>query len=335
MSKLKKILFVLKILLSIFFLWSIIYNLVFAADTNEDSKKMNSSKACELYTKWTGSWDKAYDEYCTSINKCKWISEINEWWTNILKIQMIPFVQYSPDSNSWQINISQQAMDIYTAYYTNIWLGITPYNVWWPLEWAKAVYVETQNAIYNCAILNTKIKVWINIINLVKNTKNWSNIENKIRSQNELFQKELEKRKCNKVWDETIPYNEILLKNMTYHYCNYRMYLGYLSKYSNDNIAPNKSVTSKVKSVWQDKYDTNKAFDNLKIQKGAVANEIQHAKDIYNMSFNWFNELESTYWSHIMLQFIYDDYVALRDNLGKLLAPLSQLAYKIPHAQKQ
>jgi hypothetical protein len=38
---------------------------------------------------------------------------------------------------------------------------------------------------------------------------------------------------------------------------------------------------------------------------------------------------------HIMLLFIEDDYILLRTNLSKLLNPISQLAYKIPQAQKK
>gem|GEM_PF-2722982 len=64
MSKLKKILLiVIKIILSIFFLWSIINNVFSAEQTINESK----SKACEQYKADANFKDKDYLNYCSSI----------------------------------------------------------------------------------------------------------------------------------------------------------------------------------------------------------------------------------------------------------------------------
>lgn len=329
MSKLKKILLiVIKIILSIFFLWSIINN-VFSEESNKSELK---SKSCEKYKNDVNFSDKDYIEYCKWLEWCRTNFNPNKIWVNLLKIQVIPFV---PNLQIKETQGSDNLLWFYSQYYKDISLGFAPYTTWWPLERARTAYTETQNAIYNCAIIYTKIKVWNNIIRLIPNNSWFSNISKKIQLQNENLSNELKKRNCNEIWNTTIPYNEVLLNNMTFHYCNYRLYLQYLSKFAINNIEPTWWISTKVKSVWQDKYDTNKAMERIKVSKNVVQSEINHIKEVYNMSFNWFNELEATYGSHIMLQFIYDDYVQIRDNLAKLLSPISQLAYKIPHAQKQ
>ena len=46
-----------------------------------------------------------------------------------------------------------------------------------------------------------------------------------------------------------------------------------------------------------------------------------------------FTEFEKTYAAHIILTFIQQDYLALRESLKQLLNPIGQVIYKISNAQ--
>lgn len=318
----------IKIILTffIFSISAIFANTIFAEDSGTIS-----IKSCEKYK---SIWDKDFVDYCDKITACDTYNPNNNW-TSILRIQTISFL---PVKLNKQATDSGQTADenseLYRNFLDKITYGSFPYLWPSPLEQAKTVYTEVQNAIYNCAVLWTKIKVWENVIKLMTSANMWNQTA-KIKAQNESMTKELSKRKCNTIWNKQVAFNEVLLKNVTYHYCNYRYYLNYLSKYPTYNLDPSKSVSSKAKSPWQDKFDTNEALQYAKMQTNAVQSETDHAKQVYNTAFNWFNELESTYGTHIMLQLIYDDYVQVRNNMSRILSPLSQLAYKIPNAQCQ
>jgi spore coat polysaccharide biosynthesis predicted glycosyltransferase SpsG len=96
--------------------------------------------------------------------------------------------------------------------------------------------VETQNAVYNCAVMQAKIKVIEGILKYVKSSDS-SNIKTKMESQMQSLKTEINKRECN---DATASvnksYKEILLRGITYNYCNYRFYLNYLSIFPQYNV---------------------------------------------------------------------------------------------------
>ncbi|HBY75012.1 TPA: hypothetical protein DEG21_04005 [Patescibacteria group bacterium] len=82
-------------------------------------------------------------------------------------------------------------------------------------------------------------------------------------------------------------------------------------------------------------YPVNEFKTRLVKNDSQIQNEITHSKDVYEQSLVAFNEFENTYPSHIILLFIYSEYIEIRNNLNKFLSPISQLMYKIPQAQKQ
>jgi hypothetical protein len=94
-------------------------------------------------------------------------------------------------------------------------------------------------------------------------------------------------------------------------------------------------ISWNIITPWQERKNLGQMASNIFKQSDAVAKEMRHSKQVYNQSFSSFSEFENTYWLHIMLMFIHDDYILLRKNLSDLLSPISQLAYKIPQAQKK
>lgn len=64
-----------------------------------------------------------------------------------------------------------------------------------------------------------------------------------------------------------------------------------------------------------------------------ITQEIAHTREVFPQAMVAFTEFEKTYASHIVLEFILQDYIDLRDSLKKLLNPIGQVIYKISNAQ--
>ncbi|EKE27519.1 MAG: hypothetical protein ACD_3C00196G0012 [uncultured bacterium (gcode 4)] len=273
--------------------------------------------------------DKEFSNYCRNIvSSCNRFFNPVDDGANLIRIKQIPF---SPVPMTAEDASLATIMTDYTAFLEELWSKTT--YVWVkPLEQAKTAYLETQNAVYNCAVLWTKIKVIRNIKDTMK-TNAESNIKTKLESQITSLDKEMENRKCNKPSaEQTTSYREMLLKWTTYHYCNYRFYLNYLGNFPETNLN-SPTITSKVTRSAIDKEESADYARKTSRQSDAVYKEVVHSKRVYEQAFSAFSEMENTYWIHVMLLFINDDYITLRKNLSKVLAPISQLAYKIPQAQ--
>ncbi len=80
--------------------------------------------------------------------------------------------------------------------------------------------------------------------------------------------------------------------------------------------------------------NTDSASIAIARSRNKLIQEITHVKEIYPQAMVAFNEFEKTYASHIVLVFILEDYIKLRDSLKKLMNPIGQLIYKISNAQK-
>ncbi|MDD2566064.1 MAG: hypothetical protein PHZ26_05180 [Candidatus Gracilibacteria bacterium] len=304
----------------------VINNFLYSVTFGETST--SNSKSCDNYKDIA---DDDYNTYCKYIESCE-IYNPTKLGLGIIKIQTIPFTPVMRQGSAAGVSVDAYG-ELYKAYLTSIKQNNTPYLGVKPLEQAKVVYTETQNAIYNCAILRTKLKIGKSILELIKNNDT-SNITQKINSQNATIEKELSDNNCNPQGKIDTSLKKVLLENFTYHYCNYRFYLNYLSTFPTYNISESQ-ISNKVQKPGQDRYNTANALTNLRKQSNLVIKEIEHSKQIYNISFSAFSELENTYGLHILLLLIYDDYVQIKKNFSKILNPISQLMYKIPQAQAQ
>lgn len=310
----------------------IIFNTVFLVNANENTTFL--TQACNS----NNDFDSEFSDYCSAINTCKEYNPSNSTNNtfNLITIKTIPFEPIL--KKTWWLSNSETEnktnSDEYKNFLNSSFKTTSFWNLWTnALEQSKFIYTETQNAIFNCAIIQTKIKVWKSIMEYLKNKNLSSNISKKIDSLNKSLQKELEKKNCNWApnWSQANLKNA-LLYNTTYHYCNYRAYLDYLTNFPIYNITWPK-ISSKTKTPKQDKIDSAELSKNVVKQWNLVQKEIMNTKHIFEQSLYAFNEFENSYWIHIMLMFIFDDYVQIRDNLTKLLNPISQLVYKIPQCQ--
>jgi hypothetical protein len=125
-----------------------------------------------------------------------------------------------------------------------------------------------------------------------------------------------------------------LLDNTTYQYCNYRQYLYYLDYTSKNTL--NTYYASKNTLGAEDKNplkDTSSVAIDIAISANKIVSEIAHTKEVFPQAMVAYTEFEKTYASHIILEFILQDYIDLRDSLKKLLNPIGQVIYKASNAQ--
>lgn len=326
-------------LISIFLLLTVFSGSVTFADRTKNPECTDAAKKLDLDF-WV---------YCDNVESFCSAYDTTTSWDNLIKVAMIPFlpmntpdyVKYKTEQNGNEFNDAKwfdKLQKFLWNFYNSNLTATTPF------EQAKFIYTETQNAVLNCAVIRSKMKIWEVVISEITKSNKNSNLIAKIKSQNKSLQSELDKRKCWKEWvTKTTSYKQILLDNMTFHYCNYRYYLNYLSNYPEYNIDTNRPVSSKVmspsqardKAAKRSQIEARGVTKMLKKQMDVIAKESAHAKQVYNQSIAAFTEMENTYGLHIMLLFIYDDYIKIRDNLWKILNPVSQLAYKIPQCQSQ
>ncbi|MDD2486860.1 MAG: hypothetical protein PHS92_00615 [Candidatus Gracilibacteria bacterium] len=220
----------------------------------------------------------------------------------------------------------------YNKYFQDLKINVDVSSGKNPFEKAKILYKETQNKIFNCAIMNSKLKIGQKIISLI-NSKSGSktNTVNKIETQNKTLIDQIKENKCidfNKE-NSTSTFKITLLENVIYQNCIYVNYLNYLNSYAGENIQ------QVLKNNSGTKLKTNTVNDVISKSGNDIAGEKIHSKTVYNQALIAYSEFENTYGIHTLLLFIYDDYISIRSGLDKTLAPLSQLFYKIPKAQKQ
>ncbi|MCK9272791.1 hypothetical protein M0P65_04570 [Candidatus Gracilibacteria bacterium] len=268
---------------------------------------------------------KEFQTYCENIVTCENIDPLNKG-ESLLKVESIPFTEASADNDS---------DSIYNVFLNKIGAGGTVdiSLASGPFEKSKIVYRETVNKVFNCAILKSKLKIGNTILKYIKKGDSSSNISTKIKTQNEDLKNMISEYKCaTSENSKDFGYKKALVDNVTFHYCNYRYYLDYLQLDSRNNISGFMKYSSGASKT---DYPVNEFKIRLAKNDLQIANEITHSKDVYEQALVAFNEFENTYPSHIVLLFIYSEYVEIRNNLNKFLSPISQLMYKIPQAQKQ
>lgn len=201
------------------------------------------------------------------------------------------------------------------------------------LEKASYVYKETMGAIYACAVMNAKVRITNDLLTKIPTKQ--SNLKQRLTKQLAYTRKTMEQKGCREVKDTSeLSLKKSLLDNTTYQYCNYRQYLYYLDNASEKSIGdyynPHQGGTTNVPNLIG---NTDIAVQELAHAANKIRAEINHTKEVYPQALVAFTEFERTYASHVLLEFILQDYIDLRDSLKKLLNPIGQVIYKASNAQ--
>jgi len=194
------------------------------------------------------------------------------------------------------------------------------------------MYKETMSALYACAVMNVRVRT-INTILKIPTTR--SNLKEVLTKERDSTAKSLSEKGCLQVTDTSeLSLRKTHLDNTTYQYCNYRYYLNYLDNVSKDSIETYFGDSTIAKDNFA-KQDTNTAAVTQQIARGVnkIKNEIIHTKEVFPQAMVAFSEFEKTYASHIILQFILQDYIDLRTTLKSVMNPIGQVIYKASNAQ--
>ena len=203
------------------------------------------------------------------------------------------------------------------------------------------------NGIFACAQINFKIRTHENLLKTIKGEKADSgNTAKKLEEQTKKLRSELTRRHCadrtSTDGKDTVMMKKMVLKQTAKEYCNYRHYLQYLKSNAQYRLAdyvaaekkrrtdgPEKSADGSSKPLG-DTEEAGTAVANLTV---AIGQEIDHTREVFPQAMLAYNEFERTYASHVVMLFVLEDYVLLRDTLKKVMNPLGQVIYKASNAE--
>lgn len=260
------------------------------------------------------------DNFCKPSDSTLW----KDWkQDNLITIDQVRYADItSKNSNDYYknylVSIKQDPSGIDLA-----GLGIGPKF----LEKASYVYKATMGSIYACAVMNAKVRITDNLLTNIPTTQ--SNLKQKLKTQLSNLRNKITTDGCREITSTAeLSIKKILLDNTTYQYCNYRQYLYYLDMSSKQNMADYMTGSTLPKN-------TDSAAREIAIAENAISTEIAHTKEVYTQAMVAFTEFEKTYASHVVLEFILQDYINLRDSLKQVLNPIGQVIYKASNKQKQ
>lgn len=178
--------------------------------------------------------------------------------------------------------------------------------------------------------MNSKVRIFENLLTKIPTVQ--SNLKQQLTTQLKHTISAM-KEKCRTITDSSeLSLKKAVLDNTTYQYCNYRQYLYYLdytSKNTLNNFYASKNGSGNVSSFQ----NTDAAALEIAQSANRIVSEIAHAKEVFPQAMVAYTEFEKTYASHVILEFILQDYINLRTTLKQLLNPIGQVIYKISNAQ--
>ncbi|MDD2916387.1 MAG: hypothetical protein PHH70_00925 [Candidatus Gracilibacteria bacterium] len=260
------------------------------------------------------------DNFCKPTDSTLWA----DWKTNsLIKIEQVKYANITNKNSDQDYKNYLKSLRKDESQVDLLGIGIGPKF----LEKASYVYKETMGSVYACAVMNAKIRITDNLISNIPTTQ--SNLKNKLQNQLSNLRRKIETDGCREVGNTTeLSIKKALLDNTTYQYCNYRQYLYYLDMSSKQNMAEYMTGGTAPKN-------TDSASQEMARSGNKISAEIAHTKEVYPQAMVAFTEFEKTYASHIILEFILQDYIELRSSLRSLLNPIGQVIYKASNKQKQ
>ena len=245
------------------------------------------------------------------------------------------------DTNMWYVEIGDTNMKkTYTAAAKSFGsdivsaLSTTPETtVLSELDGAKTLYTARMNAIYACAVLDAKTISAKAVIKQIggRDSEMIRDIEKQIKRNDELKIK----LNCNGSTIEPSKLKKTVLDNAMYEYCNYRQYLAYLEANGTKRISEGLQNDAKNFPGKNSVGTTEELAQRVHSMQSKISQEIANTRDVFPKALVAYTEFERNYGSHIVMQFILDDYLKIRESLKKVMNPVSQLIYKGSNAQTQ
>ena len=204
------------------------------------------------------------------------------------------------------------------------------------VDMGSCLYRETMNALYGCAVLQSKKTILTNLATLIQDQGGGKDVIQKVKQMIQDVNQELQTGgKCTAEVSSTdeLSLKGILLDNSIYQHCKYRFYLEYLDRTMTYDTSKIFIKDGKPTETIPASIPTTAAVRFINATKNSITNQIDHSRAIQSRALDAFSEFERTYGLHVVLIFVYSEYVEMRKNLKALLNPIGQVTYKISNAQ--
>lgn len=207
------------------------------------------------------------------------------------------------------------------------------------IERASAIYAERMNAIYGCAVLNSKLRIHQKLLETFN--PSGSNIVNKLKQTSDQIRKRIDEKQCRNVAKDGKEGPELSLKRQviaqtTGEYCNYQHYLYYIDQTLKHRLGEVIALEDqKLKSDPKDspRFPTSDTLAKGLADMAARAdNEIARTKGVYGAAFDAYVDFERNYASHVIMIMIEDRYMVVRDYLREAMNPIGQVIYLASNA---
>lgn len=207
------------------------------------------------------------------------------------------------------------------------------------IEKASAIYAERMNAIYGCAVLNTKLRIHQKLIDTFN--PSGSNIVNKLKQTSDQIRRRIDEKQCRNVAKDGGDGSELSLKRQivaqtTGEYCNYRHYLYYIDqslKHRLGQVISLEDQKNGANPAGSPRFPTSDTLAKGLADMAARADsEIARTKGVYGAAFDAYVDFERNYASHVLLIMIEDRYMVVRDSLREAMNPIGQVIYMASNA---
>jgi hypothetical protein len=205
------------------------------------------------------------------------------------------------------------------------------------LEIARIGYRSKMNQLFACGVISSRIKTISELKDIIwKKIKTTdSEILKKIEKEWKDLKKQESTLKC-KPEERTEKITDII-NTATKQYCYYRYYLKYLDSNLNADMPNIQKIEEKV-WIWSGTtiIKTTDQWSQIAPRyTNDLTREITRSSQTLPKAVRAFGEMDQTFGAHILLVFIYDDYVKLRKSLSHYMNLSSQLYQKANNAMSK
>lgn len=198
------------------------------------------------------------------------------------------------------------------------------------------------NAIYACAVMNTKLKIHTRLIKEFR--PQGSNIIRNLEQATRQIESQMKQRGCRNLSEASGPESELslkksLIRDTTIEYCNYRHYLQYVDYNVKNQLSRVIEAEEKQRGKQTGKNEEMDRFPNTEAIASSIADvnvraerEIANTQKVFDDAFDAYREFERNYASHVLLVLIEDRYLLIREYLRDTMNPIGQVIYKASNA---
>jgi hypothetical protein len=203
-------------------------------------------------------------------------------------------------------------------------------------EVARLLYRRNMDRVFACGVVASRLSK-LEALEKAIQGKPTSDITESIKKERTRYEWLRGQMNCNlNKWDTsaTGTVDRIMRSGMK-EYCQYSYYLDYLEANVRWDVTKISETETKIGEGNTSKQATNTeaALNEITSRIAKIDEERTRAHDVLPKAIQSFREMDRTYILHIMLVFIYDDYLKLRDHLGQYMALVGQTFEKAFNAQ--